>query len=77
VLIALSYLLLISYKVSIPCGWPRWGAALSKFLIKTHHCFLESLAEIINKLRMSVFLTTPFIHREGHAQDESKAAIAA
>src|SRR6478735_4172275 len=39
----------------IPSGWRRCGAALSKFLIKTHHCFLESLAEIINKLRISVF----------------------
>src|SRR6185437_15699870 len=55
--------------MSIPSAWRRCGAALSKFLIKTHHCFLESLAEIINKLRISVFSTALFIHREGYGQE--------
>jgi hypothetical protein len=74
VLILVISTFLAIYGMSIPSEWQRCVAALSKFLIKTHHCFLESLAEIINKLRISVFSTTPFIHRDGYAQDQSKPA---
>lgn len=73
-LILVNCSFLVIYGMRIPSGWRRCVAALSKFLIKTHHCFLESLAEIINKLLISVFLTTLFIHREGYAQDQSKPA---
>lgn len=72
-LILVNCSFLVIYGMRIPSGWRRCVAALSKFLIKTHHCFLESLAEIINKLRISIFSTRPFIHREGYTQKQSKS----